>query len=153
MKYAYSPDTGEFINTATPAAWMLTTTIAPPIFDPQVAGLFFRNGAWVIVTSTALADAQILEKTAVLNQVRAVREIALNRLTGLQLNTTVAATISAIQAARTALLNITADAGVIAAVDGAGTRAAISAVWLATSAALTKNAPSAAGAFAGLTTL
>ena len=52
--YAYSPDTGELINTTTPAVWMLTTTIAPPAFNPAIAGCFFRNGAWVIVPAQTL---------------------------------------------------------------------------------------------------
>ena len=51
MKYAYSPDTGEFINVEVPADWMLATELAPPAFDPQKEGCFFRNGAWEIVTS------------------------------------------------------------------------------------------------------
>jgi hypothetical protein len=60
MNYAYSPHTGEFINVATPSDWMESTPIAPPAFDPQNAGCFFQNGAWVIVSSLpkALADAQ-----------------------------------------------------------------------------------------------
>ena len=51
MNYAYSPHTGEFINVEVPAPWMLTTTIAPPAFDPQNAGCFFQNGAWVLVST------------------------------------------------------------------------------------------------------
>lgn len=146
----YHPDTLEHIHTSTPALWMKRAGVDAPAYDPQIAGCFFRAGAWVIVTSTAFADAQALEKAVVLNQVRAMRETVLNRLTGLQLNTTVAATITAIQAARTALLNITADAGVVAAVDGGGTRAAISAIWKTIAANLTTAAPTAASAFTGL---
>jgi hypothetical protein len=50
--YAYSPDTGEFINIETPSDWMSSTDIAPPAYDSQTAGCFFRNGAWEIVTAT-----------------------------------------------------------------------------------------------------
>jgi hypothetical protein len=58
MQYAYSPDTGELINTDTPAAWMKTTTAAPPTFDPQAGGCFWKNGAWVIVTADQLTPAK-----------------------------------------------------------------------------------------------
>ena len=51
MKYAYSPHTGEFINTPTPADWMLTTTIAPPSFNAMTSGCFFRNSAWEVVVA------------------------------------------------------------------------------------------------------
>ena len=38
---------------------MLTTAIAPPAFDPQAAGCFFQNGAWVLVPGgPTLAEAQ-----------------------------------------------------------------------------------------------
>ena len=49
MNYAYSPDTGEFINTAEPSEWMASTEIAPPNYNPMLDGCFFKNGAWVIV--------------------------------------------------------------------------------------------------------
>lgn len=62
MAYAYSPDTGEIINTDTPAEWMLTTPIAPPSFDPTISGCFFRNGAWEIVV--AVPDLVALAKEA-----------------------------------------------------------------------------------------
>jgi hypothetical protein len=51
MNYAYSPHTGEFINTPTPADWMMTTPIAPPGFDPNLSGCFFKDGSWVIIPS------------------------------------------------------------------------------------------------------
>jgi len=150
MKDAYNPDTLEHISTDTPADWMLRAGVSAPAYNPNAESCFFRNGAWAIVASTAIADAQALEKAAVLNQVRALREIALNRLTGLQLNTNVAATISALQAARASLLNITTDAGVVAAADGVATRTAVSAAWKIIVANLTKAAPTAASAFSGL---
>lgn len=48
-QYAYSPDTGEYILTGAPAAWMGTTDVAPPVFDPASAGCFWRGAAWEIV--------------------------------------------------------------------------------------------------------
>jgi len=57
-QYAYSPDTGELINTATPAAWMSTTPIAPPAYDPTTSGCFLRSGAWVIVAADLLTPAK-----------------------------------------------------------------------------------------------
>lgn len=152
QQYAYSPDTGELINTTTPAAWMLTTSIAPPAFDPATSGCFFRNGAWVIVVSTAQADAHAKEKLAILDQVRALRETVLNRLTGIQLNTsaTDTVTIAALQAARTSLLNITSSAGVMAATDGASTKAAIMSAWTSIAPTLSAAAPTAAKVFVGL---
>lgn len=50
-KYAYSPHTGEFIATDTPQEWMGLTDKVPPVFDAQVEGCFFRNGAWVVEKS------------------------------------------------------------------------------------------------------
>lgn len=50
-QYAYSPDTGELIRTETPSDWMGVTDAIPPDFNPETAGCFWRNGAWVIVTS------------------------------------------------------------------------------------------------------
>lgn len=58
--YAYHPDTGEFINTSSPAPWMGTTTTAPPTFNPASAGCFWRNGAWVVVQATVPTAAQLL---------------------------------------------------------------------------------------------
>jgi hypothetical protein len=58
MNYAYSPDTGELINTTNPAPWMGTTTVAPPAFNPAAAGCFWRNGAWVVVTADQLTPAK-----------------------------------------------------------------------------------------------
>jgi hypothetical protein len=58
MTYTYSPDTGELINTDTPAAWMKTTTVAPPTFDHQTEGCFWKNGEWVIVLADQLTPAK-----------------------------------------------------------------------------------------------
>lgn len=62
-QYAYSPDTGELINTNSPAAWMGTTTIAPPAFNPAVEGCFWKNGVWAIVSALPqiLVDAQAVQ--------------------------------------------------------------------------------------------
>lgn len=149
-QYAYSPDTQEIINTDTPAEWMGTTTKVPPTYDPAVAGCFFRNSAWVIVVSTAQADAHAKEKLEVLAQTRVLRETVLNRLTGIQLNTTDAQTIDAIKAARASLLDITADAGVVAATDGEETKAAIISAWKIIAADLAAATPTAASVFAGM---
>ena len=53
MNY-YSPHTGEFIETSSPASWMGKTESAPPPFDRAAQGCFFRNGAWVIVDAAPL---------------------------------------------------------------------------------------------------
>jgi hypothetical protein len=49
--YAYSPATGELINTTAPASWMGTTQAAPPAFDPQAFGCFWNGTAWVLTPS------------------------------------------------------------------------------------------------------
>lgn len=50
MKYAYSPHTGELIQTSNIANWMGTTEIEPPAFDKENESVYFRNGAWAIET-------------------------------------------------------------------------------------------------------
>ena len=55
MTYHYSPHTGELIATDNPADWMASTDIAPPAFDAQTAGCFWRDGAWVVVQATPAA--------------------------------------------------------------------------------------------------
>lgn len=54
--YAYSPDTGELIRTETPSDWMGVTDVAPPEFDSQTAGCFWRGDGWEIVRSQQAAD-------------------------------------------------------------------------------------------------
>jgi hypothetical protein len=49
MNYHYSPDTGELIVTDNPAEWMGVTTAAPPAFNAQKQGCFWRDEAWEIV--------------------------------------------------------------------------------------------------------
>lgn len=52
QQYAYSPDTGELIQTQTPDDWMGVTDVQPPQFDSATSGCFWRNGAWQLVPST-----------------------------------------------------------------------------------------------------
>lgn len=150
MKDAYNPDTLEHISTDTPADWMLRAGVSAPAYNPDTESCYFRNGAWVIVASTALSDAQAKERLAALVHARAVREVVLNRLTGLQLNSSAVSDISAIQAARAALLNITTIPSVQAAMDGASTIAALTAEWQNIFTAISMASPGSAGAFSGL---
>jgi len=46
--YAYSPVTGELINTAVVADWMGTTDVPAPDFDPVTAGCFWRGDHWEV---------------------------------------------------------------------------------------------------------
>ena len=55
---AYNPDTGEFISTTNPAPWMGRAGVAAPAFDSTIAGCFWRNGAWAIVTADQLTPAK-----------------------------------------------------------------------------------------------
>ena len=55
-KTAYSPHTGELIETATPSDWMATTELAPPDFNKASQACFFSNGAWVIVDTEINRD-------------------------------------------------------------------------------------------------
>lgn len=54
--YAYNPDTGELIITATIADWMGTTTVKPPAFDGTAAGCFWRGDSWAIEAATDSRD-------------------------------------------------------------------------------------------------
>ena len=53
MKYAYSPATGEIIDTDSPADWMGTTTVTPPLYNKATQGCFWRDNAWAVVDSEA----------------------------------------------------------------------------------------------------
>lgn len=56
--YAYSPATGELIQTDVIAAWMNVTKEAPPEFDAATSGCFWRGDQWEIVPATpAIAPA------------------------------------------------------------------------------------------------
>lgn len=48
MSHYYSPHTLELIATNTPASWMATTEVAPPVFDPVTQSCIFQGGAWVV---------------------------------------------------------------------------------------------------------
>lgn len=46
--HAYSPHTGELIQTEIIAPWMGTTEIDPPQFDAATQSVIFQDGAWVV---------------------------------------------------------------------------------------------------------
>lgn len=48
MSYYYSPHTLELIATTTPADWMASTDVVPPVFDPATQSCVFQGGAWVV---------------------------------------------------------------------------------------------------------
>lgn len=68
MNNFYSPDTGERIVTDNPADWMESTAIAPPAFDPATQSIFFKVGAWVIVTNPA--PTQVVPQSVTMRQAR-----------------------------------------------------------------------------------
>lgn len=115
----------------------------------QLIGGYILSDGQIIIKPAVPPDYPA-EKTAMLAQARLIRETVLNRLTGIQVNTADAPTIAAIQAARLALLNITADAGVVAAADGTSTKVAIMSAWRAIALTLAAASPSAASVFVGL---
>lgn len=49
MNYFYSPNTGEHIDTDSPAPWMLPALVAPPPYDKATASAFWRVGVWEVV--------------------------------------------------------------------------------------------------------
>lgn len=55
MLYAYSPDTGELINTEAAADWMGVTDVPPPAFDPAAQGCFWRRASWEVVDAAPVA--------------------------------------------------------------------------------------------------
>jgi len=61
--YAYSPDTGELIRTDVPADWMGTTNVAPPDFEPETAGCFWRGDHWEIVPGEIKVEPQVFRCT------------------------------------------------------------------------------------------
>lgn len=73
MKYAYSPDTLEFIPVAEPADWMGTTDVAPPVYDRDTAGCFWRGTAWEVVQS-APSGPTIQDKLAQLDVANALTQ-------------------------------------------------------------------------------
>jgi hypothetical protein len=48
MSHYYSPHTLELIATNTPASWMASTEVEPPVFDPVTQSCIFQGGAWVV---------------------------------------------------------------------------------------------------------
>jgi hypothetical protein len=48
MSHYYSPHTLELIAANTPASWMASTEVEPPVFDPVTQSCMFQNGAWVV---------------------------------------------------------------------------------------------------------
>jgi hypothetical protein len=93
------------------------------------------------------------EKDAVLARMRVIRETALDRLNGIVSRAVRAGDNSLTapcDAAAVSLLNITTDAGIVAATDGASTKTAVLAVWRTIAATLTAAAPAAASVFIGL---
>lgn len=124
-----------------------------------------RNGVQfdgVNISALSSTVAQLLaDKAAILEQARLMREVALNRLTGIRskrmwdysqgVNVAAATSdITAIAAADAALRNIPSDASVIAATDGPSTHAAVMALWKTIDTNLSTAAPSVASVFAGL---
>ncbi len=149
----YSPDTGEHIHTDNPSEWMGRSGTPAPAYDRSNAGCFWRNGAWVVVASTAQAEAAAAGKAAVLAQAKMIRGQALDRLTGIRVNDilpTDTATLTAISAARTDLKNLPTCATVMAATDGDTTKAAVMTEWRRIALNLATDGPDAANAFAGL---
>lgn len=60
MNDCYSPDTGEHINTDTPADWMGRAGMPAPVYDIKTHGCFFRDGAWQLIEwpKPSIADLQ-----------------------------------------------------------------------------------------------
>ena len=56
MTYFYSPDTGEYIATTTPADWMGTTQLVPPAVTESQSAVF-RDGAWEVVEAAPVVPA------------------------------------------------------------------------------------------------
>lgn len=104
--YKYSLHTGEIIETELNAEWIGETDKVPPAYDNQVAGCFFRGGAWVVVASTP--DTAKLSEEA-----RALRNllIAQSDWTVLADAPLTAAQKTAWAAYRQALRDVTAQAG------------------------------------------
>jgi hypothetical protein len=59
-EYHFNPHTGEHIETATPADWMGSTSIAPPAYDRATQSAFFRGGAWEVETAQPPTAEQII---------------------------------------------------------------------------------------------
>ena len=80
-QHYYSPATGELIVTDTPAEWMSSTDLAPPMFDAATQSAFFRGGAWIVESAVPDAGrrrAEILARLAEIDaeSIRPAREIS-----------------------------------------------------------------------------
>lgn len=100
--------------------------------------------------AAAAYEEQRMPKPAVIAQGRELREKILNRLAGIQLNTTDPQEIAAIQSARQALLDFTSHPSVVSATTGAETKAAVMQIWYQTASALIASAPSTQSVFVGM---
>lgn len=101
-------------------------------------------------TFSANQPAPIWSKAPALSTVRAARELVLNRIMGIAFaadKASDAATVTACLAARTALLNITAAAGVASATDDASLKTALVAAYAAIVAAAPSNVRTAFAEF------
>lgn len=149
----YSQDTGEHIHTDAPSEWMGRAGTPAPAYDRSGAGCYWQNGTWVVVASTAQAEAAAAGKAVVLAQARTIREQVLDRLTGIRVNDvlpTDTATLNAISAARADLKNLPTCATVMAATDGDTTKVAVITEWRRIALTLATDGPDAANVFAGL---
>ena len=59
-KHYFSPHTGEHIETATPADWMGSTSIAPPAYDRATQSAFFSGRAWEVEAAQPPTDERII---------------------------------------------------------------------------------------------
>lgn len=101
------------------------------------------------ISSLPVPD-RIAEKAAVLAEFRKLRDTALARLNGIQMDSTVQADIDAIKVAKQGLKDMPQHATVVAAVGGDATEDALRALYAALSIQLYQSAPAAYTAFRGL---
>jgi len=107
----------------------------------------------ILASELAKDNESAADKLSILSQGRAIREIALNRLTGIADRASRAGditTASACDAAAISLLNITSLQSVINATDGPTTKIALLFVWKQIAAQLAAATPAAVTAFTGL---
>ncbi len=94
------------------------------------------------------------DKATVLKQARDIREVVLGRLDGIAGRATRSGDTTGIAAAcdatALALLDLTSDAGVVAAITGAETKAAIMSRWQTIATTLAATSPYAASVFVGM---
>lgn len=158
----YSKSTGGFYDRAIHGACVpddvveITKEDHVALFASQALGKRIEadaDGFPVAVEYVPTADELAAQKTAVLKQARTIRETVLDRLTGLRVNDIDPAdtvSLAAIAVARTALKDLPLHPSVLAATDGASTKAAILARWYEIAATLSATAQPVASAFVGL---